>query len=54
LIATRHGVWRLAADGDCKPLNSSDGIPYQEAQSLCKAPDGLWIGTRTGLYYQAM
>ncbi len=50
-IATRHGVWQIA--DHAKPeLVVSNTIPVDpEAQALYSAPTGLWVGTRTGLFF---
>jgi ligand-binding sensor domain-containing protein len=50
-IATRNGVWQKPSSGALRRLN--DTLPFldTEAQALCRAPQGLWIATRTGLYF---
>lgn len=50
-VATRAGVWHEQPDGTRKPI----APPFldTEAQALLRTPDGggLWVGTRTGLFY---
>jgi ligand-binding sensor domain-containing protein len=50
-IATRNGVWHRSARGVLQRLNNEAQFLDTEAQTLCKVPEGLWVGTRTGLYY---
>jgi len=50
-IATRHGVWQRGADGKMSPLHEHAPWLESEAQSLLKVPEGLWIGTRTGIFW---
>jgi hypothetical protein len=50
-VATRNGVWRRSPEGALASLNRSFRFLDREAQALCATPDGLWIGTRTGLYF---
>jgi ligand-binding sensor domain-containing protein len=50
-VATRSGVWRLARDGSLTLFDRSVGFLDHEAQALCRAPGGLWVGTRTGLFF---
>jgi hypothetical protein len=56
-IATRTGVWHQARDGSLERAATRDR-PYQradfldpEVQALCLVEGGLWVGTRTGLYF---
>jgi ligand-binding sensor domain-containing protein len=48
-IATRNGVWRQSPQGDVTRL--SQAWLDAEAQALLAMPQGLWIGTRTGLFF---
>ncbi|MFN3653492.1 MAG: hypothetical protein ACK47B_28265 [Armatimonadota bacterium] len=50
-IATRSGLWRRTADDRVERLN--DRIPYldTETQALHRVGSGLWVGTRTGLFF---
>ena len=48
--ATRHGMWHKTADGGVKKV-AGDFALDEEAQALCVVPQGLWIGTRTGLFF---
>lgn len=50
-IATRNGVWHQAHDGTLTLLNRRAAFLDTEAQCLCAVEGGLWIGTRTGLYF---
>ena len=52
-IATRHGVWQRATDGKLSLLREHAPWLESEAQSLLKVPEGLWIGTRTGIFFLA-
>ena len=44
--ATRHGV--RADASPVPPLVADSSV---EAQCLCATPTGLWVGTRTGIYF---
>jgi ligand-binding sensor domain-containing protein len=48
-IATRNGVWRQLPQGELSKLSQ----PWldAEAQALWYSEKGLWIGTRTGLFF---
>ena len=50
-IATRNGVWHRSAQGVLRRLNDDAKFLDSEAQALCGVPEGLWIGTRTGLFF---
>jgi len=50
-IATRNGIWHKSGAGVLRRLNDSLSFLDTEAQALCKVPHGLWIATRTGLYF---
>lgn len=50
-IATRHGVWQRTADGKMAPLRQRVPWVESEAQALYSSPDGLWVGTRTGIFF---
>jgi len=52
LVATVSGVWRFA-DGKMSRLFSKPNSPDREANCLCVADDGIWIGTRTGIFFAA-
>lgn len=52
LVAAVSGVWRFA-NGEMTRLFPNPNSPDREANSLCIADGGLWIGTRTGIYYAA-
>lgn len=49
-IATRTGLWHETAG---KLLKVNEQVPFldSEVQSLKRQQNGLWVGTRTGLYY---
>jgi ligand-binding sensor domain-containing protein len=49
--ATRDGVYLVRPDGSASRLAGSLTSGDGEAQSLCHVPGGLWIGTRTALYF---
>jgi ligand-binding sensor domain-containing protein len=46
LVATRSAVYRIAPDGTLSRLEPL----ATEAQALCPCADGLWIGTRAGVW----
>lgn len=48
-IATRHGTWHRDAGGSMHRIGGVD----EEAQALLRQGAGLWIGTRTGLFWVA-
>ena len=48
-IATRHGTWHRDSRGSMRPIGGVD----EEAQALLRQGEGLWIGTRTGLFWVA-
>lgn len=50
-VATRHGVWHRDTNGRLKSLHDRAPWLEPEAQALCRVPEGLWIGTRTGIFY---
>ena len=50
-VATRSGVWHRGASGALAPLPSSASFLDREVQALCRVPGGLWVGTRTGLFF---
>lgn len=50
-IATRRGVWHRSTQGTMVSLHKSNTWLEPEAQALCTQENGLWIGTRTGLFY---
>jgi ligand-binding sensor domain-containing protein len=50
-IATRHGVWQRSAEGKMTLLNKGARWLEPEAQALYPTTNGLWIGTRTGLFF---
>ena len=41
------------ADGKMSRLFSKPNSPDREANCLCVADDGIWIGTRTGIFFAA-
>lgn len=54
-IATRAGLWHTMRNGSLvrvEPVSQS-GMSFldKEAQALCHVDGGLWIGTRTGLFF---
>lgn len=50
-IATRNGVWHRSQDGVMRRLSDRASFLDSEAQTLCLVSGGLWIGTRTGLFF---
>lgn len=46
LVASRSAVYQLAKDGQLSLLTSK----ATEAQAVCKTAEGVWIGTRTGIW----
>ncbi len=50
-VATRKGVWHRDAKGKLQPMRERAPWLEPEAQALCVVPEGLWIGTRTGIFY---
>ena len=50
-VTTRAGVWYRQADGAMRKLNARASFLDPEAQALCAVPQGLWVATRTGLYF---
>jgi ligand-binding sensor domain-containing protein len=50
-IATRNGIWHRSMKGVLQRLNDEVRFLDTEVQALCKMPEGLWIGTRTGLFF---
>lgn len=46
-ITTRSGVWRRATDGTMSRM----GPNSPEAQAVCPNKKGIWIGTRTGIWF---
>jgi len=50
-IATRNGVWHRSAKAVLQRLNDEVRFLDTEVQTLCKVPEGLWVGTRTGLFF---
>lgn len=50
-IATRNGIWHRSQAGQMTRLVDRTPFLDSEAQTLCLVPGGLWIGTRTGLYF---
>lgn len=50
LVATISGVWRFA-DGRLTKLLTGLASPDKEASCLCVTDEGLWVGTRTGIYF---
>jgi len=51
LVATRHGVRRLAVGGLARRFIGGTLAPDPEAQCLCRVGVGIWIGTRSGLFF---
>jgi ligand-binding sensor domain-containing protein len=49
-IATRHGVWHQSASGIWQNYQQTFPALSPEAQALLRTPEGLWIGTRAGLF----
>jgi len=49
-IATRHGVWHKSESDIWRNYQQSYPALAPEAQALLNTPQGLWIGTRTGLF----
>ncbi len=53
IIATRSGLYLRSADGVITPLIwGARGVCVSETQSICPTNKGLWVGTRTGIYFQ--
>jgi Ca-activated chloride channel family protein len=52
-VGTRGGVWYQAPDGLIRKIAASAAFLDAEVQCLCAVADGLWAGTRTGLYFVA-
>ena len=50
-IATRHGVWHQSNSGIWRNYQQFFPSLAPEAQALLQTPEGLWVGTRTGLYF---
>lgn len=50
-LATRRGVQHQDQNGAMTRLDRPHPLLDPEAQCLCAAPGGLWVGTRTGLYF---
>jgi ligand-binding sensor domain-containing protein len=50
-VTTRHGTWTLPNHGTITSLTSKTMPLDPEAQALCVVPGGVWVGTRTGLFY---
>ena len=48
-VATRHGVWKVQSDGTARQF-AADEID-SEAQTLLSTAQGLFVGTRTGIYF---
>jgi ligand-binding sensor domain-containing protein len=52
-VATRSGAWRLNAGGALERLAERHPILDPETQALLPTSGGVWVGTRTGLYFLA-
>jgi ligand-binding sensor domain-containing protein len=50
-VATRSGAWRLSAGGEKERLSARHPILDTETQALLPVKGGVWVGTRTGLYF---
>jgi ligand-binding sensor domain-containing protein len=50
-IGTRSGVWHQTESGSLLPLVQRFSFLDSEIQALYLAPGGLWVGTRTGLFF---
>lgn len=50
-IATRTGLWHQPGSGPPEKLNPHMNWLDTETQCLQRVPGGLWVGTRTGLYF---
>ena len=50
-IATRKGLWHQTASGELTPAH----IPFldSEVQALLAVQGGVWVGTRTGIFFLA-
>jgi len=46
LAATRSSAYRVASDGQVSQLDAR----VSEAQALCPCADGVWVGTRSGIW----
>lgn len=50
-VATRHGLWQRDKDGHLQSLHDRWPWVEGEVQSLLRVPQGLWIGTRVGIFF---
>lgn len=50
-VGTRAGLWYRSADGRMLPVNQRAPFLDTELQGLCKVQSGLWVATRTGLFF---
>lgn len=50
LAATRKGVWSISGDGNATLIAQPPMPVNLDAQALCADADGVWIGTRTGIW----
>jgi ligand-binding sensor domain-containing protein len=50
-VATRGGLWQYGPDGAVASLQPRAPFLDREVQALCAVREGLWVGTRTGLYF---
>lgn len=50
-VATRTGVRRFRRGAEQSPAGLQSRLLSAEAQCLCPVAGGLWIGTRTGLFF---
>ena len=50
-VATRFGLWHRDAEARLRRLNEDVAFLDTETQALLRVPTGLWIGTRTGLFF---
>jgi hypothetical protein len=50
-VATRTGLWHRDNNGSLAPVRPASRFLASETQALCRDDTGLWIGTRTGLFF---
>ena len=50
-VASRTGLWHDDGAGALTPVRPASRFLDSETQALCRDKTGLWIGTRTGLFF---
>ena len=50
-VASRTGLWHNDGAGSLTPVRPASHFLDSETQALCRDKTGLWIGTRTGLFF---